>query len=403
MWYTPVSGIWQTVWLECVPEVYIQSVNTEILDFERVRIRVTPALDGMIHVDGEGDIPLIQGIGEFRLENAHLWSPEDPYLYRFTVRTSTDRVRSYFAVRTIRSATIDGIPRLLLNGKPYFFHGLLDQGYWPDGIYTPATPECYTEDILAMKKLGFNTLRKHIKVEPEEFYYQCDKLGMVVFQDMVNNGDYQFFRDTAVPTIGIQRMPDKGLNRDPKGREMFFRAMEETVAQLRNHPCILYWTIFNEGWGQFDSDAAYARMRKLDTSRILDSTSGWHRRKESDVQSLHIYFGSWYRLHKCDKPLVLSEFGGYTYPVEGHIFNPDKSYGYKTCKSLEAFQADVETLYRTRILPKVKEGLCATIYTQVSDVEDEINGFLTYDRKVCKADAEAMQKIAAELQSEISK
>jgi hypothetical protein len=401
MWYTPVSGIWQTVWLECVPEVYIQSVNTEILDFERVRIRVTPALDGMIHVDGEGDIPLIQGIGEFRLENAHLWSPEDPYLYRFTVRTSTDRVRSYFAVRTIRSATIDGIPRLLLNGKPYFFHGLLDQGYWPDGIYTPATPVCYAEDILAMKKLGFNTLRKHIKVEPEEFYYQCDKLGMVVFQDMVNNGDYQFFRDTAVPTIGIQRMPDKRLNRDPVGREMFYRAMEETVNQLKNHPCILYWTIFNEGWGQFESDAAYRRLRKLDSSRIIDSTSGWHRRKKSDVQSLHIYFGSWYRLRKCDKPLVLSEFGGYTYPVEGHIFNPDKSYGYKTCKSLEDFQADVETLYRTRILPKVKEGLCAAIYTQVSDVEDEINGFLTYDRKVCKADTEAMQKLADALQNAV--
>ena len=401
MWYTPVSGIWQTVWLECVPEVYIHSVNTEILDFERVRIRVTPALDGMIHVDGEGDIPLIQGIGEFRLENAHLWTPEDPYLYRFTVRTTTDRVRSYFAVRTIRSATIDGIPRLLLNGKPYFFHGLLDQGYWPDGIYTPATPACYAEDILAMKKLGFNTLRKHIKVEPEEFYYQCDKLGMVVFQDMVNNGDYQFFRDTAVPTIGIQRMGDKRLNRDPVGREMFYRAMEETVNQLKNHPCILYWTIFNEGWGQFESDAAYRRLRKLDSSRIIDSTSGWHRRKKSDVQSLHIYFGSWYRLRKCDKPLVLSEFGGYTYPVEGHIFNPDKSYGYKTCKSLEDFQADVETLYRTRILPKVKEGLCAAIYTQVSDVEDEINGFLTYDRKVCKADTEAMQKLADALQNAV--
>jgi hypothetical protein len=177
--------------------------------------------------------------------------------------------------------------------------------------------------------------------------------------------------------------------------------MEETVNQLKNHPCILYWTIFNEGWGQFESDAAYRRLRKLDSSRIIDSTSGWHRRKKSDVQSLHIYFGSWYRLRKCDKPLVLSEFGGYTYPVEGHIFNPDKSYGYKTCKSLEDFQADVETLYRTRILPKVKEGLCAAIYTQVSDVEDEINGFLTYDRKVCKADTEAMQKLADALQNAV--
>ncbi len=403
MWYNPVSGIWQTVWLECVPSKYIESVNVDVLDLERVCIRVSPALDGTISVDGVGEFPLRHGEVEISLENAHLWSPEDPYLYRFSVQTETDRVRSYFAVRTIESATIDGVPRLLLNGKPYFFHGLLDQGYWPDGIYTPATPECYAEDILAMKKLGFNTLRKHIKVEPEEFYYQCDKLGMVVFQDMVNNGDYQFFRDTAVPTIGIQRMNDKRLNRDPKGREMFCRMMEETVSQLENHPCILYWTIFNEGWGQFESDAAYRRMRKLDSSRIIDSTSGWHRRKKSDVQSLHIYFGPWSRLKKCEKPLVLSEFGGYAYPVDGHIFNPDKAYGYKSCKSLEDFQTAVETLYRTRILPKVKEGLCAAIYTQVSDVEDEINGFLTYDRKVCKADPTAMQKLAEELQTAILK
>ena len=397
MWYTPVSGIWQTVWLECVPQVHIQSVDTEILDLQRVRVRVTPALDGMIHVDGAGDFPLIRGMGEFRLENPHVWTPEDPHLYRFTVRTRTDRVRSYFALRTIRSARIDGIPRLVLNGKPYFFHGLLDQGYWPDGIYTPATPECYAEDILAMKKLGFNTLRKHIKVEPEEFYYQCDKLGMVVFQDMVNNGSYRFFRDTAVPTIGIQRMGDKGLNRNVEGRQLFLRLMEETVAQLKNHPCILYWTIFNEGWGQFESDAAYRRLRKLDSGRIIDSTSGWHRRKKSDVQSLHIYFGPWGRLRKCEKPLVLSEFGGYACPVEGHIFNPDKAYGYKSCKTPEDFQSAAETLYRTRILPKVGDGLCAAIYTQVSDVEDEINGFLTYDRKVCKADPEAMGLLAAEL------
>ena len=401
MWYTPVSGIWQTVWLECVPSKYIESVNVDVLDLERVCIRVSPALDGTISVDGVGEFPLCHGQVEISLENAHLWSPEDPYLHHFTVNTESDRVRSYFAVRTMESANIDGIPRLLLNGKPYFFHGLLDQGYWPDGIYTPATPECYAEDILAMKNLGFNTLRKHIKVEPEEFYYQCDKLGMVVFQDMVNNGDYQFFRDTAVPTVGIQRMNDKRLNRNPEGREMFYRMMEETVSQLENHPCILYWTIFNEGWGQFESDAAYRRMRKLDSSRIIDSTSGWHRRKKSDVQSLHIYFGPWSRLKKCEKPLVLSEFGGYAYPVDGHIFNPDKAYGYKSCKSLEDFQTAVETLYRTRILPKVKEGLCAAIYTQVSDVEDEINGFLTYDRKVCKADPTAMQKLAEELQSAI--
>ncbi len=401
MWYTPVSGIWQTVWLECVPQGYIQSLKIENLDLQRVRIHVLPIQDGTVSVDGAGEFPLQNGMAELYMKDGHLWSPEDPYLYRFTVQTETDRVRSYFALRSITADVVDGMPRLLLNGKPYFFHGLLDQGYWPDGIYTPATPQCYVDDILAMKKLGFNTLRKHIKVEPEEFYYQCDKLGMVVFQDMVNNGDYRFFRDTLLPTLGIQKMPDGKLNRDAKGRQMFYQTMEETVTQLQSHPCICYWTIFNEGWGQFESDKAYGHLRRLDSSRIIDSTSGWFRRNRSDVQSLHIYFGPWGKLRQGSKPLVLSEFGGYAYPVEGHIFNPDKAYGYKSCKSLEDFQAAIASLYEQRILPKVGQGLCAAVITQVSDVEDEINGFLTYDRKVCKADPAAMQKLAADLKSAI--
>jgi hypothetical protein len=177
--------------------------------------------------------------------------------------------------------------------------------------------------------------------------------------------------------------------------------MAETVNQLKSHPCILYWTVFNEGWGQFDSDKAYRKLRLLDRSRIIDTTSGWHRHKRSDVRSLHIYFGPWCSLHKGKKPLVLSEFGGYACKVEGHVFDPDKAYGYRSCGSVEDFQAAVEKLYRTKILPKVKKGLCAAIITQVSDVEDEINGFLTYDRAVCKADPAAMQKLAAQLQAAI--
>ena len=259
----------------------------------------------------------------------------------------------------------------------------------------------YEADILAAKKLGFNTLRKHIKVEPEEFYYQCDKLGMVVFQDLVNNGEYKFFRDTLMPTLGCQKRRDKKLNPDERSRQLFRRLMVETVRQLHSHPCILYWTVFNEGWGQFDSDDAYDRMCELDVNRIIDTTSGWFRRNNSDVDSLHIYFGPWWKLRKGKKPLVLSEFGGYTYPVEGHLFNPDNAYGYKSCKSLEDFQQAVDKLYRKKILPRVKKGLCAAIITQVSDVEDEINGFLTYDRKVCKADPQAMQQLAADLQKAI--
>ena len=390
MWYTPVSGVWQTLWLESVPEQYIEKLVIENRGYG-VTVTTVPEMEGTVTVEGLGVFSLGSAIVP---ENPRLWSPEEPNLYEITVETAQDRVDSYFAIRSLEIKD----NRLCLNGKPYFFHGLLDQGYWPDGIYTPADPGCYAEDILAMKALGFNTLRKHIKVEPEEFYYQCDKLGMVVFQDLVNNGDYSFFRDTVLPTVGVQKMDDRNLHKDQKTREEFERCMTETVAQLKSHPCICYWTIFNEGWGQFDSDNVYEKFKALDDTRFVDSTSGWFRRKKSDVESLHIYFGSWSKLKATDKPLVLSEFGGYTFAVEGHLFNPDKAYGYKSCASLEAFQEDLQTLYRHRIIPAARKGLCAAIYTQVSDVEDEINGLLTYDRAVCKADQKAMQEIARELQ-----
>ena len=396
MWYTPVSGIWQTVWLESVPETYIESLDIRV-NLTQAVITVTPALCGKVFCGGK-EYPLVDGKAVIAPEAPHLWTPEDPYLYEFAVETDTDRVDSYFALRTIEDKVVNGFHRLCLNGKPYFFHGLLDQGYWPDGLFTPASPECYAEDILTMKKLGFNTLRKHIKVEPEEFYYQCDKLGMVVFQDMVNNGDYSFMRDTALPTLGIQKLPDKHMHKYKNVRRVFLESMEATVRQLKNHPCILYWTIFNEGWGQFDSEAVYDRLKALDSSRIIDATSGWFRQKRSDVDSRHIYFTPWSTLQPSDQPLVLSEFGGYACPVEGHLFNPDKAYGYKSCKSLADFQRSVEELYRSKVIPAIGRGLCAAICTQVSDIEDEINGFLTYDRKVNKADENAMLVLAADLQ-----
>ena len=400
MWYTPVSGIWQTVWLESVPESYIRDLNIRV-NLHQADVTVTPALSGKILCQGK-EYALVDGKATVMPEDPHLWTPEDPYLYDFTIETEQDRVESYFALRTIESKVVAGMHRLCLNGKPYFFHGLLDQGYWPDGIYTPAVPESYAEDILAMKNLGFNTLRKHIKVEPEEFYYQCDKLGMIVFQDMVNNGDYSFLRDTALPTIGVQKLPDKHMHSDEKTRREFLRCMEETVHQLKNHPCILYWTIFNEGWGQFDSDRVYEKLKVLDDTRIIDSTSGWFRQKKTDVDSRHIYFTPWRTLQPSDKPLVLSEFGGYACPVEGHLFNTGNAYGYKTCKTLEDFQRAIVALYREKVLPAIDRGLCGAICTQISDVEDEINGFLTYDRKVCKADPADMKKLALELQSRLT-
>ena len=396
MWYTPVSGIWQTVWMERVPDTYIKKLRI-VNRGASVTIDTGLKIPGTVTVAGLGQFPLTDGKVTITPENPRFWSPEDPYLYEFTVEAGEDRVESYFALRALEIKTLGGYPRLCLNGKPYFFHGLLDQGYWPEGLLTPPAPESYADDILAMKALGFNTLRKHIKVEPEEFYYQCDKLGMVVFQDMVNNGRYRFFRDTALPTLGLQKLPDKALNRGDKTRLAFLESMECTVRQLENHPCILYWTIFNEGWGQFRADDAWDVLRKLDDTRWIDTTSGWFRGRKTDVDSHHVYFRKVKLRGDGRKPLVLSEFGGKTWRVEGHVFNPDKTYGYGACPDQETLGRAVEELYRQEVLPCVKQGLCAAIYTQVSDVEDEINGLVTYDRKQVKLTPERMLPVAQAL------
>ncbi len=402
MWYTPVSGIWQTVWLESVPETYIEKLNIENRG-NTVTISTVPALNGTVTVEGQA-YELKNGSVTIVPENPRLWSPEDPYLYEFTVEAGEDRVESYFALRVLEIKQVGDYPRLCLNGKPYFFHGLLDQGYWPDGLLTPAAPECFADDILAMKRLGFNTLRKHIKVEPEEFYYQCDKLGMVVFQDMVNNGDYNYIRDTVLPTVslGAQKWrKDEKLHPQEDVRRRFREGMTATVRQLKNHPSIFYWTIFNEGWGQFDSDNVCAEFRKLDDTRWIDTTSGWFRRCNTDVDSRHVYFRKLRLKGDKKKPLVLSEFGGYSYKIQGHSFNPDQTYGYGKFQEGEDFANAVEELYQEQVVPCVRNGLCAAIYTQVSDVEDETNGLLTYDRRKEKLSASAMRLIARTLQEAV--
>ncbi len=396
MWYTPVSGLYKTVWLESVPEHYIQQLRIENRGYG-VTISIQPALEGKVTVAGLGEYPLENGRVTVTPEQPRLWSPEQPNLYDFTLEAGDDRVESYFAIRSLEIRQVGAYPRLCLNGEPYFFHGLLDQGYWPEGLLTPPAPESYADDILAMKKLGFNMLRKHIKVEAEEFYYQCDKLGMVVFQDMVNNSDYNFYRDTALPTVGLQKLNDRRLHRDEAHRGEFLRQAEAVVRQLRSHPSICYWTIFNEAWGQFDSDGVHDLFVTWDDTRFVDSTSGWFRRKKTDVDSRHVYFRRVSIRGDGKKPLVLSEFGGKTYRADSHVFNPDKVYGYGGCDSLESLNEAVKALYMDEILPCVGRGLCAAVYTQVSDVEDEINGLLSYDRRVEKLTPETMLPVAAAL------
>lgn len=401
MWYTPISGIWQAVWLEGVPEHYISS------------LRITPTLSSVKieTVGGEAQKTLTLYLPEgekvytyegdqfeLEIENPVLWSPENPHLYTFTLADGKDAINSYFALRTVDVQTVAGKPFICLNGKPYFFHGLLDQGYYSDGIYTPATPEGYRYDISKMKELGFNMLRKHIKIEPDVFYYECDKQGMVVFQDMLNSGHYDFLFDTALPTAGWRRGFFHTVS--ARRRADFEGSSRALTDLLYNHPSVCYYTIFNEGWGQyFGASKVYDEFKAYDPTRIWDTASGWFKVPRSDVQSEHIYFRR-VKLTGKKLPLVLSEFGGYSCKMEGHSFNLDQNYGYSTYTTPKAFEDALERLYFDEIVPCIKNGgLNATVLTQVSDVEDETNGLVTYDRQVCKVEPARMQALAKALSS----
>ena len=384
MWYTPVSGIWQTVWAESVPENRIEKIKISS-DMKSVHLEV---------IGGEEEKLILLGDKEYRFtgseftispENPTLWSPENPYIYDFKLCSGKDTVESYFALREIGVKTVNGKARLTLNGEPYLFNGLLDQGYFPDGIFLPATSEGYREDIVTAKKLGFNVLRKHIKVEPEIFYYLCDRLGMVVFQDMVNNSGYSFFLDTALPTIGCKRLPDNLRHRNKTSRKIFIEHALATVEHLSRFPSVLYYTVFNEGWGQFSADEAYKIIKSADPTKIVDATSGWFVRKESDVDSRHVYFKPVKIGKLTARPLVISEFGGYSHRVDGHLFGRE-NYGYRMFDKREEFEEAFISLYENEILPGVKDGISALVYTQISDVEDETNGLITYDRMETKVD-----------------
>ncbi|MBR2616558.1 MAG: glycoside hydrolase family 2 [Clostridia bacterium] len=395
MWYTPVSGIWQTVWMESIPESAIEKIQTES-GLDRVTLHVSGGEEKKtLILYGNGRAEEFHFTGDsltLSFPEGHLWTPEDPHLYRYTLISGKDRIESYFALRTVSIGERGGVPLILLNEKPYYFHGLLDQGYFPDGIFLPATAEGYRRDILEMKRLGFNTLRKHIKVEPQIFYYECDRLGMLVFQDMVNTGDYSFLRDTALPTLGIRRGIRHKVSQEAK--KSFLETAEGILDLLSVHPCVVYYTLFNEGWGQFDADEVFARLKKREPRRILDATSGWFRETESDVESEHVYFKPLRFKEGAKRPLVLSEFGGYSFRVKGHIFNQRDNYGYRSFSSEKDFRRALCELYDNEVIPAMEKGLCATVLTQVSDVEDETNGMFTYDRQALKVDPDEMQQLA---------
>ena len=396
MWYTPTSGIWQTVWLEMLPALYIEDIKISTT-LTSVTIKTKGGAPEKEVCLCDKTYTYVGDEVTITVDSPLLWTPETPHIYPFTLLCGEDKISSYFALREIGTAEVNGTTYLTLNGKPYFFHGLLDQGYFADGIYLPGNAEGYKEDILRAKEMGFNMLRKHIKIEPDIFYYYCDIYGMAVFQDMVNSGRYSFLLDTALPTLGIK----KGLVRkaSKKRQAIWQETAEQTVACLYSHPSVVYYTIFNEGWGQHNATPLYRHLKALDASRIWDTASGWFSGVESDVESEHVYFKPVSLTPKKDKPLVLSEFGGYSYKMPDHSFNLDKTYGYRKCPDQDAFMRDLETLYFGEIVPMIKKGLCATVLTQLSDVEDETNGLLTYDRQIVKADTSRMKDIGAVLAS----
>ena len=401
IWYTPQSGIWQTVWLERAPKRRIESLRiTPLYDRAEVEIVVTTNCNGSGEVLFGGKAISFADGQPVRLDMTGFtpWSPEQPKLYEVSFTMERDSVESYFAMRKCSvQQDAAGIPRLYLNNEPYFQSGVLDQGYWPDGLYTAPSDEAMVYDISLMKSMGFNMLRKHIKIEPLRWYYHCDRLGMLVWQDMVNGGGIYRTDTIALPLVFGNAHNDSDYayfaREEVRGREAYARELKQTVELLYNSPCVVLWVPFNEGWGQFDANKAVAQIRALDATRPIDHASGWHDQCGGDFKSLHVYYKPYrYRKDAKGRAVVLSEFGGYSLHLAGHSFS-EKEFGYKRCKTAEALMRDVEALYDREVISARMQGLSASVYTQLSDVEQETNGLVTYDRAVVKFDAARMRAI----------
>ena len=434
MFYPAQSGIWQTVWLERVPDNYIQTLTvTPDYDARTVTVRVHTAKPGgavnlwaMVRAGGvtiaedwgsdeadqDGEVTL--NIPE---EHFFPWSPDTPFLYDLTVGTTQgeeaglDTVHSYFALRKWSCAPdAHGVLRFCLNDKPILLNGLLDQGYWPEGLYTPPSDAAVERELSEVKALGFNLLRKHAKIEPQRWYYHCDRLGLIVWQDIVNGGSaYNLWFVTYLTNVLqplLRRFPDGKaayslLSRaKPAGREEYAHELADTVQALRCHPCIACWVPFNEGWGQFDAGKAVQALRTLDGTRLVDEASGWFDQGGGDVHSLHNYFYP-LRIRPQKRTVALSEYGGIAWPMPGHE-PPHKTYGYGTAKDRQELTARYKKLQLKTVLPQLEKGLSALVYTQLTDVEDEVNGLFTYDRAAVKPDANAVRSVNAALAAEFA-
>ncbi len=407
IWYTATSGIWQSVWLESVPENYIKgikltpSAKNRTLGVQCELVGANAPISVCVK-DGE-NILLTQTFEEnsftLSLPFCKLWTTEKPELYSLTVTCGTDTIESYFGLRDFSLKKVGEYQFFTVNGEPIFHNGLLDQGYWRDGLYTPPSNKAMYDEILAVKKLGFNMLRKHIKVEPALWYYYCDILGVLVWQDMLNGGGkYSPLRIMLAPFINLH-INDKNykkMKRSEASKAQYYKEAYGLMDTLYNCVSLCLYTPFNEAWGQFDALDVCEKLKAYDPTRLYDHASGWQDKGGGDVYSRHIYFRKARLKNDYKRALALTEFGGYSYAVEGHTFS-EKKFGYKTFKSKEKLEKAIEKLYYTEVIPQIgTAGLAATVYTELTDIEDEINGLFTYDR-VLKVDEEKFQKMNAAL------
>ena len=424
IWYTAQSGIWQSVWYEVVSAVHLESLTLKGDMFGALEVRANVQASGLAGVQMgafELELSLKDELGqdvllatlpadeageiaaELHVDEPQLWSPERPYLYNVEVTlwqdgAVVDFVRSYCAFRTVEVKPDEaGAPRVHLNGATYFVRGVLDQGYWPDGLLTAPSDDALVYDIEAMRSAGFNTLRKHIKIESERWYYHCDRLGMLVWQDCVSGGSaYSPWHTSQKPTLFSftwNRFNDttpehyQALSAGNEGyRKEWTETCQKMVKLLDGHPSIGIWTLFNEGWGQFDARAATEVVRALDTTRPIDATSGWYDQGCGDFLSIHNYFrplrAGWHGKQRGNRAAIISEFGGLAQMTQDHT-SLDHSYGYGDFSTVEDWRAAVKKLL-AEVESLQDEGLAGYVYTQVSDVEEEVNGLLTYDRKINK-------------------
>lgn len=436
LFYTPQSGIWKTVWMESVEKAYIEDVRiTPLYDDSSVRFEITvlnackisgaetsggkasggetsgtvrlAVLERGVEI-GQAEITVRQEkeikqviSQEIKLDGFKPWTPDTPHLYDVIIRYGEDEVRSYFGMRKLSTGRDGkGILRFFLNNKPYFFNGILDQGYWPESLMTAPSDEALVYDIIKLKEMGYNTIRKHVKIEAERFYYHCDRLGMMVWQDMPNGGgEYNMVFVTHLPNASdrfARGVSDRHYGifkrKDGEGRRQYYTDLKNMVSTLYNYPSIAVWVPFNEGWGQFDAAKATKEVREIDSGRLINEACGWFDQGGGDMFSIHNYRHKLKVKPQQDRVVALTEYGGYAYPVEEHL-SCKKEFGYQHYHSTEELTQNYKRLWEEEIYPNLQYGLCSAIYTQTSDIEEEINGVLTYDREIVKLDEDQVKEM----------